>query len=179
MLLECSMLTLELHFSLYDKTSYRRKEVSLLIIQTIHWKTVKIDFGFVTTECKFQKACNMNHDLKFQILNVTKFRRFQQLISTCSWVHPQPLHLYKRTLRTQQYVSKSFKSKHWLLNSKSLPDQNGPQTPGMNSLLRDTAIWQVEVPQTRTRRWQIAPFSYSEHISLCEKDVLSNWSLKK
>lgn len=38
MLLECSMLTLELYFSLYDKTSYRRKEVSLLIIQTIHLK---------------------------------------------------------------------------------------------------------------------------------------------
>lgn len=49
---------------------------------------------------------------------------------------------------------------------KSIPDQNGPQTPGMNSLLRATAIWQVEVPQTSTIRWHMASLSFSEFFVL-------------
>ena len=46
---------------------------------------------------------------------------------------------------------------------KSLPDQNGPQTPGMNNLLLDMAMWHVEVPQTNTMRWQMASLSSAEH----------------
>lgn len=46
-----------------------------------------------------------------------------------------------------------------ILSSKVIPDQNGPQTPGMNNLLLDTAMWQVEVPQTKTMRRHIASSS--------------------
>lgn len=39
---------------------------------------------------------------------------------------------------------------------KDVPDQNGPHTPGINNLFLETAMWQVEVPQTKTIRWHIA-----------------------
>lgn len=44
---------------------------------------------------------------------------------------------------------------------KSIPDQYGPQTPGINNLLRDTAMWQVDVPHTSTILWHIALASIS------------------
>ena len=50
-----------------------------------------------------------------------------------------------------------------------LPDQNGPQTPGMKSLFSETTIWHVEVPQTKTIRWHRASLSDSEHISVNER----------
>lgn len=67
-------------------------------------------------------------------------------------------------------AQESSKSSHKLSEQKTerkfidVPDQNGPHTPGINNLFRDTAIWQVEVPQTNTIRWHIASSSFSEHI---------------
>lgn len=46
-----------------------------------------------------------------------------------------------------------------------LPDQKGPHTPGMNSFSRETAIWQVEVPHTKTIREHKVSTSDSEKAS--------------
>jgi hypothetical protein len=48
----------------------------------------------------------------------------------------------------------------------TLPDQNGPQTPGINNLLFETAMWQVDVPQTNTIRWHIDSSSDTDRKKL-------------
>lgn len=68
------------------------------------------------------------------------------------------------------------RGKNWENMVKSVPDQNGPQTPGINNLLRDTAIWQVDVPQTKTIRWQIPSFSSTEQMKLPCQTKWSRWA---
>lgn len=46
----------------------------------------------------------------------------------------------------------------------SIPDQNGPQTPGIKSLFLETAIWQVDVPQTNAMRCNIISLSNSTTV---------------
>jgi hypothetical protein len=41
----------------------------------------------------------------------------------------------------------------------TVPDQNGPQTPGINGLFFETAIWHVDVPHTKTMRRHISSSS--------------------
>lgn len=50
--------------------------------------------------------------------------------------------------------------------SGSVPDQKGPQTPGMNNLVLDTAMWHVEVPHTSTIRLLIASSSSFKHAGI-------------
>lgn len=61
-------------------------------------------------------------------------------------------HLNKNCLKEQLYIA-----------SGSVPDQKGPQTPGMNNFVLDTAIWHVEVPHTSTIRLLIASSSTFKH----------------
>jgi hypothetical protein len=53
----------------------------------------------------------------------------------------------------------------------TVPDKNGPQTPGINSFSFETAMWHVDVPQTKTMRWHIASSSNTAnkmlHIIFC------------
>ena len=69
------------------------------------------------------------------------------------------------------------------ISSRSVPDQNGPLTPGMNNLLLDMAIWQVEVPQTNTMWWHMTSISHSENIivirNILHKVKLLNHANKK
>jgi hypothetical protein len=44
------------------------------------------------------------------------------------------------------------KNKKYIFEKAAVPDQNGPQTPGINNLFFETAMWHVDVPHTNTIR---------------------------
>jgi hypothetical protein len=75
----------------------------------------------------------------------------------------------------QKQTNRDAGKDHREVNNKDMkatvPDKNGPQTPGINNFFFETAMWHVDVPQTKTMRWHIASSSDTAnkmfHIILC------------